>query len=145
MMQNSVADADEEIRARNNGVLTDYFRMLEALDIDTWIELWAFDCEVSAPYAAEPSARTLRGREALHRHYMAEAAKYVRLRYPATEIHPLLEPGRFLVRWFPHGELADGGTYRNENVGIFEFDAAGRIRRFVEYFNPVPLRDPSRT
>ncbi|GLV79359.1 nuclear transport factor 2 family protein [Streptomyces hygroscopicus] len=144
-MQNSATSTDEEIRARNSNALTAYFRLLEALDIDAWIELWAPDCEVLAPYAAEPAARALRGREALHRYYTAEAAKYVRLRYPATEIHPLLDPARFLARWFPHGELADAGTYRNENVGIFEFDTTGRIRRFVEYFNPGRLQDPPRT
>lgn len=136
-MQKSATGTDEEIRARNHDALMRYFRLLESLDIDAWIELWAADCEVSAPYAAESAARALYGREELHRHYAAEAAKYVRLRYPATEIQPLLDPARFLARWFPRGDLADGGTYRNENLGIFEFDATGRISRFVEYFNPT--------
>ncbi|MGW4984308.1 nuclear transport factor 2 family protein [Streptomyces mirabilis] len=134
---NSVTD--EQIRARNTAALNDYFRLLEALDIDTWIDLWAADCEVTAPYAPDSVAATVQGRDRLYAFYTAEAAKYVRLRYPATEIHPLHDPNRFLARWFPHGELVDGGTYRNENVGIFEFDDTGLIRRFVEYFNPTPL------
>jgi NADPH:quinone reductase-like Zn-dependent oxidoreductase/ketosteroid isomerase-like protein len=95
---------------------------------------------VIAPYTPGGVPAVVNGRDQLHGFYAGEAAKYTRLRYPDTEIWPLHDPRRAVARWFPHAELVGGGAYRNENVGFFEFDDDGRIRRFVEYFNPLPLQ-----
>lgn len=139
-MSGTSTTSDERIRARNLATLARYFQLLSSLDIDTWITLWAPDCEVIAPYTPGGVPAVINGREQLHAFYAAEAAKYRRLHYPDTEIWPLLDPNRAFARWFPEAELVDGGAYRNENVGFFEFTDDGRISRFVEYFNPLPLQ-----
>ncbi|MEU0688385.1 nuclear transport factor 2 family protein [Streptomyces uncialis] len=135
----TAAPTDDHVRTRNVATLRTYFRLLSALDIDAWIELWAPDCEVLAPYTPGEVPALIDGRDRLYDFYAGEAAKYTRLRYPGTEIWPLHDPSRAVVRWFPHAELIGGGMYLNENVGLFEFDGAGLIRRFVEYFSPLPL------
>ncbi|CAL9674972.1 nuclear transport factor 2 family protein [Streptomyces sp. enrichment culture] len=143
-MSHSAETTRETVRARNTATLHRYFRLLADLDIDAWIELWAPDCEVIAPYTPGGVPAVINGRDRLHGFYAGEAAKYTRLRYPGTEIWSLHDPHRAVARWFPRAELVGGGTYRNENVGLFEFDDDGRIRRFTEYFNPLPLRDQDR-
>jgi ketosteroid isomerase-like protein len=125
-------------RTRNQDTLTRYFQLLSALDIDAWIQLWAENCTVLTPFAPRAPHR-IDGREALHAFYAAQAATYTQLAYPGTEIHPLQDPTKLLARWYPKGELAAGGSYANENVGLFEFDQQGRIRHFTEYFNPLPV------
>ena len=138
-MPDTVQPDSEQIRARNLATIETYFRLLAALDIDAWTELWAPGCEVLAPYSPGGIPAVVDGRDRLRDVYAGEAAKYTRLDYPGTEILPLHDPRKILARWFPEAELVGGGSYRNENVGIFEFDDDGRIRRFIEYFNPLLL------
>ncbi|MFF1484079.1 nuclear transport factor 2 family protein [Streptomyces sp. NPDC058319] len=125
-----------ERRDRNLRTLRRYFTLLAARDIDTWIGLWAEDCEVRMPYSAGDLPTVIEGREALHAFYAGQAAAYTRLEYPDTELHPLDDPARALARWYPRAELADGRVYHNHNIGLFEFTEDGLIHRFTEYFNP---------
>lgn len=126
-------------RERNIRSLRSYFRLLADRDIDSWIELWADDCSVVAPYAWGPVPELLNGRADVYAFYRDEAEGYARLSFPDTDIIPTNDPDRVVVHWYPHGETADGARYQNENIGIFEFDADGRIRRFTEFFNPLGL------
>ncbi|WP_331730331.1 nuclear transport factor 2 family protein [Streptomyces sp. NBC_01174] len=139
-MSGTFTASAEPARTRNVATLTTYFLLLSSLDIDNWIKLWAPDCEVIAPYTPGGVPAVINGREQLRVFYAAEAAKYKHLRYPDTEIWPLLDPRRAVARWFPRAELVSGGGYQNENVGFFEFTDDGLISRFVEYFNPLPLQ-----
>ncbi|MFJ8312073.1 MULTISPECIES: nuclear transport factor 2 family protein [unclassified Streptomyces] len=128
--------ADQQ-RTRNTETLRSYFELLSARDIDAWIALWADDCTVSMPFSTGGLPSTLNGRAELHSFYAEQAANYVRLDYPGTELHPLHDPSGVLARWYPQAELADGRRYSNHNIGLFTFDAEGRIQTFTEYFNPV--------
>lgn len=123
-----------------------YFRLLEQRDIDTWIELWAERCTISMPYAVAGMPGLLTGRNDVHDFYREQAARYRSLSYPGTVLLPMEAPGRVLARWYPHGELHGGGSYRNENLGVFDLDPDGRIRHLVEYFGPAGLlRSPGGT
>ncbi len=124
-------------RTRNVQTLQRYFELLSARDIDTWIGLWAEDCVVQMPFSTGDLPPAIEGRTALHAFYAQQADTYTKLDYPDTEIYPLDDPTRALARWHPQAELADGRHYSNHNIGLFEFDAAGLIRHFTEYFNPV--------
>ncbi|WP_193317770.1 MULTISPECIES: nuclear transport factor 2 family protein [Streptomyces] len=126
-------------RARNIAAIRTYFRLLEDRDIESWIELWADECAVVAPYADGRVPGLLTGRADVYAFYRDEADGYARLSFPDTDIIATDDPDRVVVHWYPRGELTDGTRYRNENIGIFEFDADGRIRRFTEFFNPLGL------
>ncbi|UCM88169.1 nuclear transport factor 2 family protein [Streptomyces marincola] len=126
-------------RERNVVSLRSYFRLLQERDIESWIELWADDCTVVAPYADGRIPQLLSGRADVYAFYREEADGYARLSFPGTDIMPTQDPDRVVVHWYPRGELTDGTQYQNENIGIFEFDAYGRIRRFTEFFNPLGL------
>ncbi|GAB2913442.1 nuclear transport factor 2 family protein [Streptomyces mayteni] len=124
-------------RARNIDALRTYFRLLEQGDIDSWIELWAHDCTQAVPYATGELPTSLSGQRDIHTLYRNIADGFTRLRYLLIEFQPLADPDVVFARWRPRCELVGGGVYVNESVGIFEFDAEGRIRHFTEYFNPA--------
>ncbi|WP_165953963.1 nuclear transport factor 2 family protein [Streptomyces sp. 8K308] len=120
-----------------------YFRLLSDLDLDAWIELWAERCVIEAPYAPPSIPELISGRAAVYEFYREQAAGYARLSFPNTVLQPMADPGRVLARWYPDGELTTGAGYRNQNVGVFEFDAEGKIKRLTEYFDPAPLTTPA--
>ena len=66
---------------------------------------------------------------------------FAELSFTLTEFHPLLDPDKVFARWYPRCVMPDGSVYTNESVGLFEFDADGRIRLFTEYFNPSGFVD----
>ncbi|MFG2052035.1 nuclear transport factor 2 family protein [Micromonospora sp. NPDC048935] len=138
MTQHEELSADAR-RARNVATLRDYYRLLSRLDIDGWIELWAEDCLQLMPYATGGLPSSVAGRPAVYELYKQMATGYSVLRYDDVELYPLQDPDKVFARWKPTAQLVDGTSYRNENAALFEFDATGRIVRFVEYFNPVPL------
>ncbi|EYT81593.1 hypothetical protein CF54_18630 [Streptomyces sp. Tu 6176] len=129
----------EERRARNLGALRRYFALLAARDLDTWIGLWAEDCTQHVPYATGGLPASLAGRDEIRALYGDMAAGFTRLIFTRTEFHPLDDPDKVFACWEPRCELVSGGVYSNESVGLFEFDAAGRIRHFTEYFDPAGL------
>ncbi|WP_461036456.1 nuclear transport factor 2 family protein [Streptomyces mayteni] len=123
--------------------LETYFRLLADLDIDAWIALWAERCVIEAPYAPASIPRLVTGRSDVLDFYREQAAGYVSLDFPNTVLLPMEDPDLVLARWYPGGELTTGARYRNQNVGVFEFDAEGKIERLVEYFDPNPLTAPA--
>lgn len=134
-MSSELSDADR--RARNTATLERYFERLAALDVDSWIELWANDCVQVMPFAAGGVPGRVEGRDQVRSLYQGMADGYAELAFDDLEILPLEDPDRVVVRWRPRGRMTDGRTYANENVALFEFDDNGRIAVFTEYFNPV--------
>ncbi|MEU4745854.1 nuclear transport factor 2 family protein [Actinosynnema sp. NPDC023658] len=124
-------------RTRNVATLERYFDRLAALDIGSWIELWAPDCVQVMPFAAGPVPDRVEGRDQVRELYQGMADGYAELSFADLEILPLEDPDKVVARWRPQGRMTDGRPYENENVALFEFDGDGRIVRFTEYFNPV--------
>ncbi|MGW4116152.1 nuclear transport factor 2 family protein [Actinosynnema sp. NPDC004786] len=133
--------SDEDRRARNAATLETYFERLAALDVDSWIELWADGCVQVMPFAAGGIPDRVEGRDQVRELYQGMADGYAELAFADVEILPLDDPDKVLALWHPRGKLADGREYANENVGLFEFDPDGRIAMFTEYFHPVRVAE----
>ncbi|MEO6090166.1 MAG: nuclear transport factor 2 family protein [Umezawaea sp.] len=128
---------DHERRRRNAATLDVYFERLSALDVETWIELWAEDCTQIMPFAAGGLPGTVRGKEQVRALYQGMADGYSELRFTDLEVLPLGDAHKVFARWRPRGTFLDGTPYANENAALFEFDDDGRIVVFTEYFNPL--------
>ncbi|WP_053720086.1 nuclear transport factor 2 family protein [Saccharothrix sp. NRRL B-16348] len=131
----------EDRRARNVATLEAYFTHLAALDVDSWIELWAEGCVQVMPFAAGGVPGRVEGRDLVRELYQGMANGYAELTFADLEILPLDDPDKVLALWRPRGRMTDGREYANENVGLFEFDADGRIAMFTEYFHPVRVAE----
>jgi ketosteroid isomerase-like protein len=131
-----VTNADER-RERNLESLRTYFTLLEQKDLDTWITLWSHECRQRIPYATGDLPAQVDTRDEIHALYQRIADGYVRLRFTLVELNPMHDPDKVFARWSPRCEMNDGSVYTNESIGLFEFDADGKIQLFTEYFNPL--------
>jgi ketosteroid isomerase-like protein len=135
MMARVFADPDAR-RERNVATVHDYFRLQDERDLDAWIQLWAPDCRQLIPFAPYDFPRAVEGREQLERVQRELHAGYRTVEVDAT-VHPLVDPDLVLACWHTHAELVTGGSYTNEVIGLFCFDADGRLAELTEYFNPI--------
>ena len=118
--------------------LNEYFRLLSENDIDAWLRLWSDDgIDMHVPFAAGGLPKRVTDKEHLGRLYRDIGAGFVKLEFPSVELFPSVTGERVFARWTPSGELTGGGSYTNQSVGVFDFDAEGRITRFWEYFSPL--------
>ena len=128
-----------EERQKNQQVVEDFFRHLEALDVDAFMTLWAEDGQQIMPFAPEGFPDTLSGKEAIYTQYKGLPDNYTSMEFP-REIMPLQDPNRFVVQYRGIIPLADGGEYNNDYIALFVLED-GKIRTYYEYFNPIILQE----
>jgi ketosteroid isomerase-like protein len=129
------ADTDSR-RERNVATVREYFRLQDEADLDAWIELWAPSGRQRIPYAPYDFPRVIEGRDRLESLYRELYAGYRTIEVDA-EIHPLVDPDMVLACWHTHAELASGGAYTNQLIGLFRFDEDGMLAELTEYFDPI--------
>lgn len=136
-----MTDQDSIIRDRNQKVVKDFFALLEAKNIEAWIELWADDGVQEMPYSPPSFPTRIEGKSAIHRHYRGLPDAYNRMTFPNLKIYPMLDPNWLLAEY--RGEIsiaATGRAYNNHYCALFHL-RDGRIMLFKEYFNPVILSE----
>ncbi|MFG1711004.1 nuclear transport factor 2 family protein [Nonomuraea sp. M3C6] len=127
----------QDVRSRNVSAVHTYFRLQQEQDLDTWISLWAEDGEQAIPYAPTGFPKLVAGRSSLDEIYRGLFAGYAKLAILDLQVDALHDPNRVLARWHTHADLADGGTYDNDLIGLFEFNDDGALHRLTEYFDPT--------
>ena len=131
--------SSKEERQRNQQVVEDFFRHLEALDVEAFMALWAEDGQQVMPFAPEGFPDTLRGKEAIYQQYRSLPDNYRSMEFP-REIIPMKDPNQWLARYRGIIPLRNGGQYNNHYVALFELEA-GKIKTYYEYFNPIILQE----
>jgi ketosteroid isomerase-like protein len=119
----------------NVGAVRTFLDLLERGDIDTWLDLWAEDAEQYYPFGTEMFPHHIVGRAAIHERWRDMPAMFTSLRFPVRETW--VDGDTVVTRFDGECVLRDGTTYANHYLGIFKFDAAGRIREYWEYFDPI--------
>jgi hypothetical protein len=132
-------DAHAAERARNRAVVERFFAALEAKDLAAFLDVWADDGVQVMPFAPADFPSRLDGKDAIRAQYGSLPDNYRYMRFP-REITPMQDPERFVVRYTGQIGLASGGRYDNTYVGLFTV-ADGRVREFVEFFDPVVLQN----
>jgi uncharacterized protein len=123
-------------RERNVANVREYFRLQDERDLDAWLELWAHDCRHLIPFAPYDFPSSLEGRDRLGEVQRDLHSSYRTLEIDAT-VHPMLDPDLVLACWHTHAELVSGGTYASELIGLFRFDADGKLVELREYLDPI--------
>jgi ketosteroid isomerase-like protein len=123
-------------RERNVGTVREYFRLQDEPDLDAWIRLWAPDGRQLMPFAPYEFPDCLEGRDEIEKLYRALYAGYRTIAIDAT-VYPMVDPDTVLAEWQTHAELAAGGVYANELVGLFRFRDDGKLIELTEYYNPI--------
>ncbi len=126
---------------RNQKVIKDFLALLEAKDIDQWIELWADNGVQEMPFSPPGFPTRLEGRKAIHKHYSGLPQAYGRMAFPDLVIYPMQDPNWVLAEYRGEIEvLATGRPYNNHYCGLFHL-CEGRIKLFREYYNPTVLSE----
>ena len=94
------------------------------------------------PYAPPGFPTRLEGIDALRRQYDGLPDAYCSMRFPVTRT--VVDGNTVIVEYRSEIELANGGRYDNDYIGVVE-TRDGRIVRFVERFDHRPVEWPSAT
>ncbi len=121
----------------DRSLLNEFFDALEALDIERFQKVWAEQAEQHMPLAPAHFPKELIGQAAIYNQYKDLPQHYESMQFP-REILPTSIPHQYLVRYYGIIPMANGQTYHNNYVGLFQIND-GRIERFIEYFDPYIL------
>ena len=116
-----------------------FFARLEEGDLDGFIELFAEDGTQLMPLAPTGFPTELRGKEALRKQY-GPVTGFASQSYP-VEVIPTQDPNLVLAKYRGAITVEPGKEYNNSYVGMWAFDAAGKIATFTEFFNPNILQN----
>lgn len=132
---------DATMRDRNQKVVRDFLALLEAKNIQAWIELWAEDGVQEMPFSPPGFPSRIEGKTAIHSHYSGLPTAYSRMAFPDLKIYQMLDPNWLLAEY--RGEIdiaATGRAYNNHYCALFNL-RDGQIALFKEYFNPTILSE----
>ncbi|WP_405791512.1 nuclear transport factor 2 family protein [Streptomyces sp. NBC_01506] len=112
-------------------VVDDFYRALQAKDLDAWGELWTADAVYRVPVTPDGVRGEFAGRETIVAALRGFFALFGRVRF-TWDAEPGGDPRRVLATWTLEVELLAGGVYRNRGVALFRLEGE-RIAEFTEY------------
>lgn len=125
------------MRAGNRKVMTELLRRLGSQDFAGACALLDEDVVCDWPYPPTPDTPTeIRGRAAMQRFFAGGMSAFEPYRYELTEVFELVDPTRLIAEYRSDSRyLVSGAPYRNQYLGIFQFDD-GLVTYWREYINP---------
>ena len=130
----------EGTHQRNAELVERFYALLEAMEMDEWLYLWAEDGVQEMPFAPRNFPGRLEGKEAVKRQYSGMPEAYSRMVFPGLTIRPMADPEWIMAEYRGEIDLIGGGSYNNRYCGVFHI-RDGRIALFREYFDPIVLTE----
>ncbi len=126
------------VQERNIKTVKKFLSLLEQEKIEAFVALFAKDGKQVNPYSSGLFPGVIAGRSALLKFWKPVPGRFDGMKFPITEIHPMGDPNTVLVRFQGRIKLKKGaGYYNNDYFALFKFDGEGKIREYVEIFNPL--------
>ncbi len=130
-MPGSAEASGDEQRRRGVRVVGDFYRALQAKDIDAFGRLWTADAVYRIPVTPDGVPGEFAGRDTI----VAGLGQFfgffgeTRLTWDAE---PMGDPNKTLATWTLEIDMLAGGTYRNRGVALFRLEGE-RIAEFTEH------------
>lgn len=122
-------------------VVAEVLRLAGTMDVDALAEHLADDVVMELPYAPDGYAREHVGKAAVAKFQRAAARSFAQFTMSVDRIHATTDPRVVVAEHRSDGvAVPTGRPYRNRYVTIFELDDAGRIRRWIEHYDPAAVR-----
>ncbi|MEU3794760.1 nuclear transport factor 2 family protein [Streptomyces fructofermentans] len=112
-------------------VAHDFYRALQAKDIDAFGRLWTEDAVYRVPVTPDGVPGEFVGREAVVAGLGGFFSLFGEVRC-TWEVQPMGDPCQVLSQWTLEVDLLSGGTYRNRGASVFRLEGE-RIAEFTEY------------
>ncbi|MDJ0567569.1 MAG: nuclear transport factor 2 family protein [Pleurocapsa sp. MO_192.B19] len=124
-------------RERTVQVVSDFFNLLETMNIEQWIDLWTEDGVHHMPYAPSGFPNRVEGKTAIYRHFNVLPKTIKRMAFVDRKIYPMLNSDQVFAEYRGEVEIADTGRpYNNNYCGLFQL-RENRLVSVTEYFNPL--------
>ncbi|NUT99013.1 MAG: SnoaL-like domain-containing protein [Saccharothrix sp.] len=121
--------------SRNVRTVHTFLRLLEEMDIDAWIELWAEGADHYYPFGTRMFPHHIVGKTAVYSRWKDTPGLFESWSFPITDAW---EDGDTVIARFEGNCLLKGGKrYRNTYLSIFKFTDAGQIYEYHEFFDPI--------
>lgn len=118
-------------------VVSDFFDLLEAMNIEQWIDLWANDGVHHMPYAPTGFPDRIEGKSSIYQHFSVLPKTMKRMAFVNRKIYPMLNSEQVFIEYRGETEIADTGRpYNNDYCGFFQL-RENRLISVTEYFNPL--------
>ena len=127
---------DNQLRDQLTSATKDFFHLLEEVDIEKWIDLWAEDGIDKKPYATGMFPEVIVGKNNIYDVWKGITKVFDSIRFPIHEFIVDVEKRTVVVRSDGKGLMKNGNLYQNTYIFLFHFDQNNKINECYEYFNP---------
>lgn len=124
-----------EQRSPAQHAVAEHLRLVSAGRISEWVSLFAPDGILEFPYAPTGVPRRVQGRAALLAH-MSDFPDTFDVRFVDLVFHETTNPAVAEFRSTGRA-VATGKPYEQTCISVVHTDEAGRITRYVDYWNPL--------
>jgi uncharacterized protein len=112
-----------------------FFALLNAKDIDTWIELWHEQGRIIVPYPPEGFGSSIDGKAQILTAFQDMFGNYESFQSTLTAVYPAADSDAVCVEYTNHAVITGGVEYTNTNIAVFKFQD-GLIIAYHDYFDP---------
>lgn len=107
-----------------------------AMRVDELVAMFADDAVMELPFAPGRMAKEHRGRAAIREFQELARDSFASFAMTVDAVHETGDPDVVIAEHRSDGVVAaNGRRYRNRYVTVFQFDEAGRILRWREYYD----------
>ncbi|MBB2948762.1 hypothetical protein FB565_008548 [Actinoplanes lutulentus] len=133
-MTDTQVSAQQSVAER---AIAEHIRLVSSGQIDEWIDLFAPDAVLEFPFAPTGVPGAVQGRDALIAH-MNNFPKTFDVKFVDLVFHQSTEPTKAIAEFRSTGRaVTTGKPYEQTCISVVYTDAAGRITRYVDYWNPL--------
>ncbi|OZM75793.1 nuclear transport factor 2 family protein [Pseudonocardia sp. MH-G8] len=126
-----------ERRTPAQHALAEHLRLIPSGRTREWLDLFTADGVLEFPYAPTGMPRELRGHEALLAH-MTHFPEIFDVQFVDLVFHDTVDATRAIAEFRATGRaVATGKPYEQTCISVVYTDDAGRITRYVDYWNPL--------
>ena len=126
------------VAERNKQTVRTAFRLLEKENIAAFVDLFADDGVQINPYHGNVFPKGASGKQDLLSYWKPVPQRFDGMKFEIEQLLATEDPNIVFVRY--RGEIRlkdDAGVYRNEYYSTFRFDRSGKIKEYVEIFDPI--------
>jgi ketosteroid isomerase-like protein len=123
---------------KNKATVKRFFKLLGQEDIPAFIDLFTDDGRQVNPYASGLFPEGASGKDELTAYWTPVPGNFDGMQFLIHEIYAMEDPSIVFVNYTGKIKLkGDAGFYENDYYSTFRFNNSGKIKEYVEIFNPI--------
>lgn len=126
------------IGAKNKAAVQQFFKALEAENVTAVVKLFSENAVHINPYHSGLFPKGAEGKAGISAYWTPVFPNFDGMEFPIDEIYAMEDPSIVFVKFTGKVKLKNNaGWYTNDYYATFKFDEEGKIKEYVEIFNPI--------